>query len=361
MIYYDLEMKSDDFYKIIKKVTIYNLKTSNEYMQFTTTIDGLEKIKNLNLEYSLLNKVNPFLSILSKKGLIIGMVLMMLILYINFFRVSEIKFNDYYPINDEIELSIKNSYKKLFFIDISNQNLSKLSYDLRCKYPSYAYIDVSKKGSDILVNISNDNYIEEKNEVVKPCDIIATKSGIINNYIIYNGTPQINANKYVKKGDILVSGNINQNKTNAKGYIFASVYDEYQIEIKKEIQISNYSNNTIESLSFECFEKDFYLEKKVTFTSYDVKKECLFSFFGIFNINKYTYSEKNDIIKVHSYNDAIKNAYAKIDYDFELYKVHKEEEILEKHLLLDEEDENSYRFRILVLKNMQIGATKEIA
>ena len=70
MIYYDLEMKSDDFYKIIKKVTIYNLKTSNEYMQFTTTIDGLEKIKNLNLEYSLLNKVNPFLSILSKKGLI---------------------------------------------------------------------------------------------------------------------------------------------------------------------------------------------------------------------------------------------------------------------------------------------------
>ena len=114
-------------------------------------------------------------------------------------------------------------------------------------------------------------------------------------------------------------------------------------------------------MSFECFEKDFYLEKKVTFTSYDVKKECLFSFFGIFNINKYTYSEKNDIIKVHSYNDAIKNAYAKIDYDFELYKVHKEEEILEKHLLLDEEDENSYRFRILVLKNMQIGATKEIA
>ena len=235
---YKLRIDKYDFYRISKDIYAKNISESNGKIIFETNEETKEKLLKSKYLVDIIstNKSNNISKIKSSLSYLTALLFFFSIIYINSFRVSKITYNIDTPINEEISAKLENSMKELFFFDFLNINYSTFSKELREEYPMYPWINVEKKTSVVKVNIYSydDTYISDVSDVSG--SIVAKCDGIIESYNIYKGVGNVRINQYVKKGDVLVSGYLNDEKTNlvsAKGKIMGYTYKQYNINVNK--------------------------------------------------------------------------------------------------------------------------------
>ena len=108
-------------------------------------------------------------------------------------------------------------------------DLQGLINKIRLEREDVAWVGMEIKGTNLIIKIAE---ADEKPEIIDEneyCNIVATKDGIIAKVEALNGTPAVNANDTVKKGDVLIKGWIEGKFTDnrfvhAEGQVMAKVW-----------------------------------------------------------------------------------------------------------------------------------------
>ena len=190
----------------------------------------------------------------------------------------------------------------------SNINTQKISNLIRLNRDDIAWIGITLKGTNAIVEIEE---VVEKPEIIDKdeiCNIVATEDAIISKIIVQNGTARVSVGDEVKKGDLLVEGIMEgtyteSRKVHAEATVFGkSIYEKErkedflqsekiktgEKEEKIEICINNFKINFNKGVSkFEKYDtittnnklkifSDFYFPislKKCTNLEYEIKQK----------------------------------------------------------------------------------------
>ena len=165
----------------------------------------------------------------------------------------------------------------------------------------------------------------------------------------------VEANTYIKKGDVLISGG----GTRAKGYVLATVFEEMVIEVPKTVKEAEYTGKVTSYNHVLFFGKGFNVNKKENYEISDTISKILFNIPYFISVNKIEEYEKNDIIYTYDKESAVKYAATIIEDEFIKNKVLNDEKILRIQELVVIEDEESFKITFLIKKIESIGEFKE--
>ncbi len=355
---YKIIMQKNDFFKIHNRIAVKNLEIKDEEVSFEVELGSLNILRESGYPFHLIDSIRiKFQSFMKKYYLLlIGVLFLFSVLYINSFRVNKINFNMKTPINSLIETRIKKSYKKILCFNFSNLNYTAFSKTLRLEYVEYPYIEVYSKNNNIFVDIYSydDEYPKAKDQNASG-DIIAKKDAVIDEFYIYNGNLLISKNKYVKEGEVLISGSTNNNKIEAKGLVMGYTYEKTVIEVlkKEEEEVSTGRSQKYQQIHFMNW--DFPFQKKDSYSSYDTVEQTLFNVFDIFYVKQIEEKEKNAIIKENDEASATLKAEGIIKENFEKNKINDKEKIMDCKKYLIEETEDKYLITFILKKLESIG------
>lgn len=308
IVLYDLEERSDG---LICKVDIKDFKSLKEISRKTAC------------KYKIVSKYGlPFFIFKNKKRIffIIGIMLFIFLLYFfsSFVWNIEIKGNDKVDNNEILRFCEKNN---LYLGAYKNKiDTKELQTKLKNNFPEISWANVQIKGTNVKINIS-ENITEKKElEFKNPCDIIATETGVITEIVTKTGRPLVKEKDIVKKGDILVSGELFlKDGENIVGSYYAYSDADIKAKVKKSFSITlpysykdkQYTGKQKTSLSLIAFNKTFSFDffNKIPFENYDTKVERIplklsDNFYLPFIIKKTTYKEYKPINKKYSIKDA---------------------------------------------------------
>lgn len=151
----------------------------------------------------------PFLAFRAekRKGLVVGVLLFMIILY---WLSSFIWFIDVYSSEPLERISEEKIIAEAARLGIRPGALkSKLSIDnieqnLAVSLPQLTFISVELEGTLAKIEVVEKKVIDEDSE--KPAHIVAAKDGIIEEILVLSGEPRVTAGDTVQKGQVLISG-----------------------------------------------------------------------------------------------------------------------------------------------------------
>ena len=281
-----------DYEKLENIKTIYNVKKLNTY--------GIIKIKKkLN--------INKYLIISIILGLIILKTLTSIIFEI------EIIYNDQ-ETRDFLKNELKNYGIKEKTFKKNYHQIEKIKEDLINKYKDkIEWLEIETKGTKYIVRLEK-RIIKEKSETLENRNIISKKDAIIKEIKAKRGQIIKEINSYVKKGDVIISGNIMDNEiikdtVPAEGEVFGETWYEINITYpfvyqetkelnnKKEVYVIKFLNKNI-----ELFNKNKYKTKKI------VEKNIISNNLIPIAIVKQEQIETEEIEQLLTIDEAIKKA-----------------------------------------------------
>ena len=152
---FKVSVEYDDYFSNSLNLTAANIEVIGDSILFQTDKESIKYLNDNNirymLHYSKAGQVGQFFK--NKTGIFLGLLVVVLFIYLNSFRVSKINFNSTYPINGEIEEYINSQNQDLLFFSFHKNNYDFLSKELRSMYVEYEWINVSKKGTTVYVDI----------------------------------------------------------------------------------------------------------------------------------------------------------------------------------------------------------------
>lgn len=292
--------------------------------------------------------------------MIISLILIFFLFLYSSKYVREVSFKNqnYYDVDVE-KVVYKHLNKKIlgYTTDVSLNELGKI---LRKNFPTYAYIGVLKIGAKLVIEIEKQaiypNYEEEDGQG----DIISLYDGYIQGIISTKGVVLVNTSQTVKKGDLLISGNLNylqspENKTNyvhAQGIILADVATYEKIQVKKRYVVEDYSGEFKSNFVFSLFNKELNSETIDNFGHIEYQE--IFSLWG-FKMWKQTTYLKMKMLITYDANEALSYAYSVIQYNFNLSKKNEREKIYYIDLIQIKENDDYYEISFLVKSLRNIG------
>lgn len=253
----DIIIYESDLKKLEKIKTIYNIERLNTY--------GLIKIKT---------RIN------TNKYIIISIVLGYFFLKVlsNIIFDVEVIYNDEGTrnfIREELrqygikEKTFKKSYNKI-------QNIKE---DILNKYKDkIEWLEIESIGTKYIVRLEL-RILPEKKEIDQNQNVIAKKDARIIEIKATSGQILKEVNNYVKKGDVVISGNIYDNETikttvPADGVVYGEVWydvsvtypfayaEEKELQTKKDVYVLKILNKNIELFNFKPY-KNKKIEEKI--------------------------------------------------------------------------------------------------
>lgn len=368
-----VKCKCDDYYKFINKIKYINIKIleikyEHGYIYLKIDSKYLDKLNKYLVSYKfsivnstgiydILNKIkrNYIFCICLLIGVILFFIMSNMVVKINIIHESkEIR----EIIKDELDeygikvLSFKKSYKEL----------DKIRGKILDKYPEKLdWMEFDVDGMIINVRIE-ERIITDTSKSDKVCNLVAAKSGIINDIKIEQGEVLVNINDYVNEGDILVSGVINYNEemkrsTCAKGEVYATTwytvdvkipfrYNEYEETGKKKYNIVWEYNQNKHQILRERFE---------TYNSY------LKNILKIFDFNLYveTEMETKKKLKTYTEEEALEVGINKAIENVEI-KLGEKDEIIDKKVLKKVVNNSTMDIEVFVIVKELISSEEEI-
>ena len=354
---YKISIDYDDYFANSQIFKASNIEVIGDSIMFTTDKETINMIETKNIRYMLhYDKKDEFKKFFKHKtGIIIGIIIVMFMIAINSFRVNKIEFSGNYPINENISEYITKQNQQILFFSFHKHNYDELSRELRSVFSEYEWINVRKKGSTIFVDIEPTTTKEITPDDNMVGNIIAKKSGMVSEFVVFNGKGMVEVNTYIKEGQVLISG---ENKK-AKGYVLATVYEQMVITVNKELILNEFSGKVNKYTQVGIFNKFFDINKKIDYKISEMVVKNIFTIPYIININKIEEYEKNDIIYTYDKEEAISYAKTIIENDFNNSKILDGEKILRLEELVVIEESDSYVITFLVKKVESIGEFKE--
>lgn len=349
---YKIRMNKNDFFKLHNRISAKNVSIDGEMVEFNVELGSYNIVKESGYHYNVESSLSiKFKSFMKKYYLLLmGILYLFAILYINSYRVKDILFNINTPINEKIDIKIRQTFKHFLFYDFCSIDYNTLAMEIRNEYIEYPFIDIYEKNNNIYVEIYsyNENYPYDTKGVEG--NIVAKKDGIIESFYIASGQGEISKNKYVKKGDILVTGN-----PIVKGTVYAYTFDKVTIEINKNTTITVKTGNFDKYSELEIFGFTFNINKKCNYLLSDISYKTKFNLFDIFYIKEIVEEEKNDIIKTYNEEDAKILAINTIQDSFYNNIKSDKEKIIDIYVYNVSEYDTSYSITLITKKLESIG------
>ncbi|MDR1391980.1 MAG: sporulation protein YqfD [Clostridiales bacterium] len=219
--------------------------------------------------------------------------------------------------------------------DIKKINTLEIENKIMTKRDDIAWIGLNIQGSKLYLEIKERNEIIPKIDENVPCNIIATKDGVIESFEIRNGKQIAKIGSAVIQGDILVSGIIEcENSTTRYVHSFGEVYaktwykknDNFPMEYLEKINTGKITKKL--SLGTPKLKINFYTNKKIPYTFYEKIEEknnikLLEKIFPNFYIFKNTFFEQEEVLKN-------RNEQETVEFGTKIIKKQLKEEIPEK-------------------------------
>ncbi len=196
----------------------------------------------------------------NRAGLIFGLVIYLAIIFSSSLFIWDIKVES--DTDTPHNVIIKNletlgCYEGAFVPAIDFENLC---IDYVDKYHDFSWISVNLKGTVAYVEIQEKKLHSE--EADTPRNLIASHDGIIEDYSVYEGRSQVEAGNVVKKGDLLVSGIVDNKEGDfslcrARGEVMAQVDAALTVEVPYSYQKQIYTGRRFEEKRIRFFNFTF--------------------------------------------------------------------------------------------------------
>lgn len=368
-----VKSKCDDYYKFINKlqylrINIIEIKYENKNIYLKIEAKYLEKlnkylvsykfkvVKELGI-YNIINKIKKNYIYLT--SLLIGIILF-IIMSNMIFKINIIHENKEIRelIKEELDeygikvLSFKKSYKEL----------DKIRQEILDKYPDKLdWMEFEIDGLIINVRIE-ERIITDTTKDDKVCDIVAVKSGIINDILIENGEILVNINDYVKEGDTLVTGIVKYNEeekrlTCASGEIYATTW--YTVNVKIPFNYNEYIETGKKKYNI-IWENNGnkHLLLRERFTNYNSYLKNILKVFD-FNLYLETEMETEKVTKTYTEEDALEMGINKAIENIKI-KLSDKDEIIDKKVLKKVVNDSTMDIEVFIIVKELISTQKEI-
>ena len=288
---------------IINKIYLSNINYLNKD-KLTCNINILDykKIKKLNY-YSKIKIIN-YTGIYKYKELIKNNIFKLIIVILSFILMDILTS---YIVDIDIIHSSK-SIRNLIAKELENNNIKKysLSYSfdelekirkniLNNNKEKLEWISITKEGMKYIIRCE-ERKIKDITEEKGYRNIIASKDAYITKIISTKGENLVRSGEYVKKGDILISGEIKlydevKGDTLATGSVYGNVWYNVSLEIPKEENRKEYTGRERYNLNIN---NKIFLKNKYKYFSQDNIREI-----KILGLKIKIYKEKEYIYKKH--------------------------------------------------------------
>lgn len=208
--------------------------------------------------YSVYGRGLPFVcrSHRNRVGLLVGLGLYFILIFLSTLFIWDVKVvsDTHTPHNVIISnLNTLGCYEGAFLPAIDFEDLC---IDYLEEYKDFSWVSVNVRGSVAYVEIQEKDM--QKREESSPRNLVASHGGVIESYSVYEGRSQVQAGNVVKKGDLLVSG-ILENKEGAvrlcraRGRVVAAVDTVFTVEQPYTVKKQVYTGRSFSEQSIRFF------------------------------------------------------------------------------------------------------------
>ena len=366
------------------KIPIWDVTRIDEYTcEAKVYLHSMSKVKQIaehyNDEITQLNRsglVHHMLNLWARKEIIISIVVSCLILFVLSNIVWKINITgvsvDVEKKIDE-QLTAHGLYEGAW--SYSFESLDIIQQKILNSVPELLYIGIEKKGTTYHVDAVEKLIVKEP-EKKQNQHLVAAKNGIIKKMFIKEGQPVVNVHDFVKKGDRLVSGiieeeNMDENEENkleevenktvsANGEVYANTW--YEVNVTSSLKRNHHKLPGDKMIKHYLKVKDFYLPiwgfKKIPFEHYVIEKEekkvKLLKWEIPLIISENTIYHQEDFTETRTVEEAKEQAINHVKNDLKL-KLGTEAEILKYYVLHESEESGKVKL------NLYISVLEDIA
>lgn len=356
-------------YLIYHSIYYEDLTLNNNYI---LTVD-FEDYKKINRRYKtkiikyygkrfIINCINV------NKYMIISLFISFLVLLLLTNTIFEININT----NDEkiyniINNSLKENNISLYKRKKSFKELKNIKNKiLKENEDNLEWIEINEKGCSYNIEVTKRVKNKENISDNSPKDIIASKDGLIKYIVSKNGVKLKDVNDYVKKGEVLITGNIIKGEDTlvksikAEGQVYAEVWYTVNITIPFNYIEYTETGKTINHYYIDISGKKFTLtgkyESNLTMNTKKLLLDKPYLFFKLYKETKkeYKYKEFN-IDENEAYEEALKRSENKIKS-----KLNDNEYIISKKVLKKEVFRSKMNVEVFFKVYENIGVTSNI-
>lgn len=267
---------------ISNKIYLSNISyIDNNKITCIINLDDYKKIKRLNY-YSKI-KIVSYVGINKVKEMIKNNIFYIIIFILAFILIDIITS---YIVDIEV-IHSSSSIRKLIYKELDNNNVKKYSF-------AYDFNELEKIQDNILINnkdklewisITKDGMkyiirceerkIKEINKESGYRNIVAKKDAYITKIISTKGVNLVRSGEYVKKGDVLISGEIKlyeevKGDTLATGYVYGNVWYNVEVSIPKEENKKEYTGKSRFNININ--DKIFFKNKYKYFSQENIRE-----------------------------------------------------------------------------------------
>ena len=146
-------------------------------------------------------------------------------------------------------------------------NNKQLKIDLMNNFHDISWLDIYIKGTRAVIQLTETIQTPQVIDKSAPCNIIASKDGLITSIVTGAGKPLVKQNDVVRKGDILVAGEFMAEgddgsifkRVHAYSEVWAKMYNEITFEIPLTYDEKEYTGEFKKMYSIRIFDRVFDL------------------------------------------------------------------------------------------------------
>ena len=292
---------------IYSKIYLANISYfDNDKITCIINLDDYKKVKRLNY-YSRI-KIVSYVGFNKVKEMIKNNIFYVIIFILAFILIDILTS---YIVDIEV-IHSSSSIRKLIYQELENNNVRKNTF-------AYSFNELEKIQKNILnnnkdklewISITKDGMkyiIRCEERKIKKIDqesgyrnIVAKKDAYITKIISTKGVNLVRSGEYVKKGDVLISGEIKlyeevKGNTLATGYVYGNVWYNVQLSIPKEENKKEYTGKSRFNININ--DKIFLRNKYKYFSQENIRE------IKIFGLKIKFYKEKEYVYKKHILSD----------------------------------------------------------
>lgn len=267
---------------ISNKIYLSNISyIDNDKITCIINLDDYKKIKRLNY-YSKI-KIVSYVGINKLKEMIKNNIFYVIIFILAFILIDIITS---YIVDIEV-IHSSSSIRKLIYKELDNNNVKKYSFAysfneldkiqkniLNNNKDKLEWISITKDGMKYIIRCE-ERKIKEINKESGYRNIVAKKDAYITKIISTKGVNLVRSGEYVKKGDVLISGEIKlyeevKGDTLATGYVYGNVWYNVQLSIPKEENKKEYTGRSRFNININ--DKIFFKNKYKYFSQENIRE-----------------------------------------------------------------------------------------
>lgn len=365
--------KCSDYYRFISKVqylniNILDIKYENNYVYLKIDNKYLDKLNKYLVSYKFrvvnVTGIYKVIELLKKNYIFVICLLIGVVLFLILSNMI-VKINIIHE-NKEIREIIANELDeygiKVLSFKKSYDELDEIRQEILDKYPDKLdWMEFDVDGQVINVRVE-ERIITDTSKSDKVCDLVATKSGVINDILVSEGEVKVNINDYVREGDTLVSGVITYNEedrryTCASGRVYATTWYTASVSIPLEYYEYEETENKKYNIVWEVDgNKKSILKNR--FTNFNSSLKNIFHIFD-FNLYLETQNETEEIVKTYTEEEAINVGINKAISSIEI-TLGEFDEIIDKKVLKKYVNNSTMDMEVFIIVKELISAEKEV-